>query len=72
MEWSTESDWERLSADPDPERDLGYELEEWDVVTTEQRGLKHLVFLPGDGTQIHREAFIIAKDDAVYDVYEMR
>lgn len=60
--------WQEIDADPDPETDLGYELDEWDVVEARSRGQDHLMFLPSDEEQLRDDAFIVADPAIVYDV----
>jgi len=62
------SDWESLSADPDPEADLGYVGTEWDVIRTTQKERSHLLFLPQDEQLLRQEAFVIADESAVVDI----
>jgi len=62
------SDWESLSADPDPETDLGYVGTDWDVIRTTQKERSHLLFLPKDEQLLKQEAFVIADESAVVDV----
>ncbi|MCL9818087.1 hypothetical protein [Natronocalculus amylovorans] len=72
MSGSQKTDWELLSADPDPIKDLGYQSDNWDIIRTEQRGMAHLVFLPSAEEEIEQEAFIITDENAVCDVHDMR
>lgn len=72
MSSSLHTDWEMASADPDPRKDLGYQSDDWDVITTEQQGTKHLVFLPTDTEEIHRESFIITTHHSVCELVDMR
>ena len=62
------SDWESLSADPDPEADLGYAGAEWDVIRTTQKERSHLLFLPTEEQLLKQEAFVIASESAVVDI----
>jgi hypothetical protein len=57
--------WRRVPEDPDLERDLDYELEEWEVVRTRESGPDRLMFLPSDEEMLRDEAFVLADDDAV-------
>ncbi len=66
------SDWESLSADPDPQSDLGYVETEWDVIRTTQKRGSHLLFLPQDETLLRQEAFVIATESAVVDIADHR
>ena len=38
--------WECVDEDPDPRGDLGYEGTDWGVISVEQQGDEHVVFLP--------------------------
>lgn len=62
------SDWESISADPDPKDDLGYVGAEWDVIRTTQKESSHLLFLPQDEHLLKQEAFVIATESAVVDI----
>lgn len=66
--WSR-SDWERLAADPDPARDLDYELHDWDVVEANNTS-GQLIFLPQDDALLKDDAFIVAEPESVCDVRE--
>lgn len=64
---SSYSDWEQIAADPHPERDLGYEMLDWDVVKANNRA-GHLIFLPRDDDYLREDAFIVADAASVCDV----
>lgn len=66
------SDWESLSADPDPAADLGYVGAEWDVIRTTQKGGTHLLYIPQEEHLLKQEAFVIATESSVVDVAEYR
>lgn len=68
MQPTSRADWERLPDDPDPERDLGYVRASLSVVRTEN-GKGHYLFLPEDEGDIRDEAFIIADESGVWDLY---
>lgn len=65
-------EWERLEADPDPVRDLGYAESSWAVSETSQYGNRHLVFVSDRIADRDREAFIIADEGAVHDLIDSR
>lgn len=65
-------DWERVKENPDPERDLGYEGESWDVIAVEEGGTDHRLFLPPDDDNVWREEFVIAESDVVCDLVDER
>ncbi|MFH5799184.1 hypothetical protein [Haladaptatus sp. CMAA 1911] len=60
--------WERLPTDPDLEGDLGYEIDEWDVIRARRDGRGRLMFLPKDSEMLRDDAFILADPDAVCNV----
>lgn len=64
---ATRSDWEQLPDDPDPRRDLGYQLASLSVIRTEN-GSGHYLLLPEDQQDIRSEAFIVAAEEAVQDL----
>lgn len=70
MDSDAHADWRELAPDPDPESDLGYDLDEWEVVEARSRGRDHLMFLPSDEEQLREDAFIVAEPSLVYDVGE--
>lgn len=67
MSPASRSEWERLPDDPDPHRDLGYQLASLSVIRTEN-GRGHYLLLPEDEEDIKSEAFIVATEDAVEDL----
>lgn len=60
-------DWEAVPTDPDPERDLGYRMLDWDVVRT-SNGSENLIFLPKDDDMLRDDAFIIVDPSLVCNV----
>ena len=72
MRFQSRTDWESLSADPDPEADLGYVGTEWDVIRTKRRRTSHLLFLPREEQLLKQEAFVIAAESAVVDIADHR
>lgn len=66
------SDWKRARTNPDPERDLGYQIDDWEEVTARSAGQEHLLFLPGDEGLLRDEAFLVVAPEAVRDLIEMR
>jgi len=64
--------WERLSMDPDPQADLGYEPSEWDVLSVETGGRNQRLFLPADEDDLREDAFIVAESSALCDVADCR
>lgn len=66
------SEWTEIAADPDPERDLGYECRNWDVISVDQRGDEHVVFLPPDEDDVWKEEFIVTERGSLCDPVSMR
>lgn len=71
MESQQPAEWESVPTDPDPERDLGYRMLEWDVVRA-SNGSDRLIFLPQDDDLLRGDAFIIADPELVCDVNARR
>jgi len=69
---STEGEWEAAPADPHPERDLGYQGETWEMISVEQRGSEHRLFLPPEEECVWREEFVIADAALVCDLRDVR
>ena len=72
MTWTSLDEWERLEADPDPIRDLGYAEGEWSVSETNQYGRRLVVFTSNCTADRNREAFIIADENAIQDLIDAR
>ncbi|WP_138799169.1 hypothetical protein [Halostella sp. PRR32] len=66
----TRSEWAQKAEDPDLEDDLGYELDNWEMVEARNAEGEQLMFLPNDEEMIKDEAFIVAEPDAVCDLVE--
>ncbi|WP_336023509.1 hypothetical protein [Halobellus salinisoli] len=64
--------WKRLAADPDPVRDLGYDLAEWKSHRVSYRDGDRFVFVPADEDAFDREAYIVASANAISDTLEHR
>lgn len=67
---STRREWHRLPADPDPERDLKYDVRDWKVITTRTNGRRRLMFLPENEERLRDDAFVVADGQSVCDVEE--
>ncbi len=63
----TRAEWEQLPADPDPERNLGYELVDWEEFTALD-GTDQVMFLPSDEDVLREDAFVVAEREAVCDL----
>lgn len=72
MEWSTVEDWEELPSDPNPEQDLGYTSEEWEIVETDHGKRRKIVFLPPEADHVGRDEFIVADERCVEDLLDSR
>ncbi|GAA0230291.1 hypothetical protein ACFFQF_13855 [Haladaptatus pallidirubidus] len=59
--------WKQLPADPDLEGDLGYKLDEWDVIRASKNDGR-LMFLPKDEEMLRDDAFILADARSVCNV----
>ncbi|WP_049970213.1 hypothetical protein [Haladaptatus cibarius] len=60
--------WKQLPADPDLEGDLGYEIDEWDVIRASKNDKGRLMFLPKDEEMLRDDAFILAEASSVCNV----
>jgi hypothetical protein len=66
------ADWENLPRDPDLERDLGYQIEDWEVVTARAAGAERLLFIPSDESVLCDDEFIVADPTIVSNVADRR
>lgn len=64
MSESVEEDWEAVADDPDPNSDLGYDVQSLTVFNVEEGGHKY-VFLPGESDHLKDEEFLIAESGSV-------
>lgn len=62
---STDSEWDEQPTDPDPWRDLEYEMIELRSVAARSGGEEHLLFLPEDEEMLRSESFVVADPDSV-------
>ena len=62
--------WKRLAADPDPERDLGYDLAEWESHRVSYRDGDRVVLVAVDEDAFDREAYIVAAAETMCDTLE--
>jgi hypothetical protein len=67
---TSRSEWAQQSDDPDLEEDLGYELDDWEMVEARKAERDHLLFLPNDEEMIKEEAFLVIDPDIVCDLSE--
>lgn len=61
--------WEDVDCDPTPE-DLGYDMDDWEVIRARKDESGHLMFLPDNKELLHDEAFIVADTSSVCDVID--
>jgi len=59
-------EWKEVPTDPDPESDLGYEMEELTVVKSSTDS--QLIFLPEHESQLGEEEFIVIHSDSLRDL----
>lgn len=64
MSGSVQEAWEDAADDPDPNRDLGYDLQPLTVFNVDEGGRKY-VFLPGDEDHLEDEEFVVAESGSV-------
>jgi hypothetical protein len=69
--WTSLEAWKTLPPDPDVNRELGYDLTDWDVVTPADES-DQLIFLPTEEETIREDAFVIASADSVCDLDEQK
>lgn len=61
--------WEEVPRDPRPE-DLGYDVDDWEVIRARKDDRGHLMFLPENEDMLCDEAFIVADTCSVCDVID--
>lgn len=67
----SKTEWAEMPTDPDPRRNLGYELRDWEVVTT-SKDSDQVVFLPEDAELLRDEAFVIIERDTLCSLEKRR
>lgn len=70
MSSSADNEWLEQPVDPDPARDLGYDIVPWEVVTVDNGDSDHRVLLPTDDAMLKRDAFIIVPAGMVCELDE--
>lgn len=58
-----DTEWKEVPEDPDPNTDLGYEIEELTVI--ESSADSQYIFLPEQDSQFKNEEFIVASEDSL-------
>ncbi|MFC7080026.1 hypothetical protein [Halorussus caseinilyticus] len=61
--------WQEVPRDPEPS-DLGYEMDDWEVIRARKNDRGHLMFLPEQEDMLREEAFIVADACSVCDVID--
>lgn len=64
-------DWEEVPPDPDLYEDLGYEIRDMDVISTDN-GSGQLLFLPWEEELIRDQSFLVADEDSVVNLVDTR
>jgi hypothetical protein len=64
--------WLEQPVDPDPAKDLGYEIVPWDVVAVESGDSDHRVVLPTDEAMLMRDAFMIIPSSMIWSLEDHR
>ena len=61
--------WDNVPADPHPERDLGFEAVDLEVIRNSDSESSHVLVLPREGDEMLREeAFIVVDESAIVDL----
>lgn len=63
--------WEGVSSNPDPEEDLGYDLQALSIITVGDADEQCMV-LPTDGDHLDDDEFMVADPELVCDLHERR
>lgn len=69
--WTSLEAWKSLPSNPDPNREFGYELTDWDVITHDDEA-GGLIFLPSEQEALAENAFIVADEDDVCELVTHR
>ncbi|GAB7095369.1 hypothetical protein JCM30237_25220 [Halolamina litorea] len=72
MQHDPSTDWWDVSEDPDPTDDLGYEVVELDVISTNTNGENRALVLPTDEDLLAEDAFMIVDEASVRDLGTVR
>jgi hypothetical protein len=63
--------WEEVSSNPDPEEDLGYDLQALSIITVGNEDEQCMV-LPTDSDHLENDEFLVADPKLVCDLHERR
>lgn len=64
--------WESAASDPDPNADLGYEIQPLTVIELSERKGGRYMFLPGEEDHLRDEEFIVADPGSICRLEECR
>lgn len=67
MNQSHDKKWEEVETDPNPNTDLGYDLQSLTVFRFGEGDERYMV-LPADAEHLHRDEFIVATAGSVSDL----
>lgn len=70
MSSSIPDEWEELPPDPDPNRDLKYDMIDLEVVSASCGSQDYLLFIPHDEDLLRDDEFIVAAESTVCDLIE--
>lgn len=62
-------DWQQVPSDPDLEADLGYELDDLDVIET-NNGSGQVLMLPRDEEQLRDECFLVVQEESLVNLID--
>lgn len=65
-EWTRER-WKSLTANPDDETDLGYDIRNWEEFETLDR-TDQVMFLPNDEEKLRKTAFLVVLEQSIVDL----
>ena len=67
----SETEWAEVPIDPDPQQNLDYELQDWEVLSPSSES-DQVVFLPEDTELLRDEAFLIAARESICSLDQRR
>lgn len=71
MSQATGEVWDSVASNPDPNDDLGYELQALNVIAVGEENEQCMV-LPDDSDHLDNEEFMVAEPSAVRDLHDHR
>lgn len=66
------NEWLDQPPDPDVERDLEYDLLEWEVIPARKAGGDQFIVLPKDEDALRRDAFIVTDENSLCELADHR